>query len=83
MNRITHCVYCGRPITTPSKEHIIHNALGGLYESTGIRQSRFHHRREYLHRRRSDPADDLPRRQRLDAESLIAIESAYKKERIL
>ncbi|MDD6967068.1 MAG: HNH endonuclease [Firmicutes bacterium] len=36
MNRITHCVYCGRPITTPSKEHIIHNALGGLYESTGI-----------------------------------------------
>lgn len=36
MSHITHCVYCGCPITKESKEHIIHNALGGLYESTGI-----------------------------------------------
>lgn len=36
MSQITHCVYCGKPITETSKEHIIHNALGGLYESTGI-----------------------------------------------
>ena len=36
MSQITHCVYCGQPITETSKEHIIHNALGGLYESTGI-----------------------------------------------
>ena len=27
---------------------------------------RVHHRREHLHRRRTDPADDLPRRSRLD-----------------
>lgn len=29
-------MYCGKLITTTSKEHIIHNALGGLYESIGI-----------------------------------------------
>ncbi len=36
----------------------------------GFRQSRFHHRREHLHRWRSDPAYDLPWRQRLDTEPL-------------
>ena len=30
------CVYCGRHITTRSREHIIQNALGGLYESEDI-----------------------------------------------
>lgn len=30
------CVYCGNEITEESKEHIIQNALGGLYESTDI-----------------------------------------------
>lgn len=32
----THCAYCNTPITTRSSEHVIHNALGGLYESTDI-----------------------------------------------
>ena len=31
----------------------------------GLRKSRFHHRREHLHRWRPDPAHDLPRRSRL------------------
>ena len=30
------CVYCGKLITTRSREHIIQNALGGLYESEDI-----------------------------------------------
>lgn len=30
------CVYCGMPIKKESKEHIIQNALGGLYESSNI-----------------------------------------------
>lgn len=38
----------------------------------GIQQGWLHHRREHLHRRRSDPPDDLPRRSRLDAGSLIS-----------
>lgn len=33
---LTHCVYCNQEITTRSKEHVIHNALGGRYESTDI-----------------------------------------------
>ena len=33
---ISNCVYCGEKITTPSREHVIQNALGGLYESTDI-----------------------------------------------
>lgn len=36
MLHISYCVYCGKVITETSKEHIIQNALGGLYESTGI-----------------------------------------------
>ena len=28
-----NCVYCGKPITKRSREHIIQNAIGGLYES--------------------------------------------------
>lgn len=32
----TKCIYCNQEITTPSKEHVIQNALGGLYESTDI-----------------------------------------------
>ena len=32
----TNCVYCGKLITTRSREHIIQNALGGLYESENI-----------------------------------------------
>lgn len=31
-----NCVYCDKEITTPSREHVIQNALGGLYESTDI-----------------------------------------------
>ena len=31
-----HCIYCNREITTRSKEHVIQNALGGLYESEDI-----------------------------------------------
>lgn len=31
-----NCVYCGQEITTRSREHVIQNALGGLYESTDI-----------------------------------------------
>lgn len=31
-----YCVYCGRKIKKSSKEHIIQNALGGLYESAEI-----------------------------------------------
>lgn len=27
------CIYCGKQIVKRSKEHIIQNALGGLYES--------------------------------------------------
>lgn len=30
------CVYCGKTIEKESREHIIQNALGGLYESTDI-----------------------------------------------
>ncbi|WP_313758862.1 HNH endonuclease [Tissierella sp.] len=30
------CVYCGKVITKRSKEHIVQNALGGLYESEEI-----------------------------------------------
>ena len=29
----TKCVYCGKVIVTRSKEHIIQNAIGGLYLS--------------------------------------------------
>ena len=36
MTARTHCIYCNREITTRSREHVIHNALGGLYESTDI-----------------------------------------------
>ena len=32
----THCVYCNKEITTRSREHVIQNALGGLYESEDI-----------------------------------------------
>jgi len=31
-----NCVYCGKPIEKESREHIIQNALGGLYESEDI-----------------------------------------------
>ncbi len=31
-----NCVYCGKEITTLSSEHVIQNALGGLYESEDI-----------------------------------------------
>ncbi len=31
-----YCVYCGKPIVKKSREHIIQNALGGLYESGDI-----------------------------------------------
>ncbi|RGS13407.1 HNH endonuclease [Blautia obeum] len=31
-----NCVYCGKPITKRSREHIIQNAIGGLYESEDI-----------------------------------------------
>lgn len=31
-----NCVYCDKEITTRSREHVIHNALGGLYESGDI-----------------------------------------------
>lgn len=31
-----YCVYCGRKIEQVSNEHVIQNALGGLYESTEI-----------------------------------------------
>lgn len=31
-----YCIYCGRKIKKFSKEHIIQNALGGLYESSEI-----------------------------------------------
>ena len=31
-----NCVYCGKEITQRSREHVIQNALGGLYESTDI-----------------------------------------------
>lgn len=31
-----NCVYCGKEILTESREHVIQNALGGLYESTSI-----------------------------------------------
>lgn len=36
MTARTHCIYCNKEITTRSREHVIHNALGGLYESTDI-----------------------------------------------
>lgn len=36
MKERKNCVYCGRPITKRSKEHIIQNAIGGLYESQDI-----------------------------------------------
>ena len=32
----TNCVYCGKKIEKESREHIIQNALGGLYESADI-----------------------------------------------
>ncbi len=32
----TNCVYCNKEITARSREHVIHNALGGLYESEDI-----------------------------------------------
>lgn len=32
----SNCVYCGRPLEKKSKEHVIQNALGGLYESENI-----------------------------------------------
>lgn len=32
----TNCVYCNKEITTRSREHVIQNALGGLYESEDI-----------------------------------------------
>lgn len=31
-----NCIYCNEVITERSKEHVIQNALGGLYESTDI-----------------------------------------------
>ncbi len=31
-----NCVYCNKEITDRSREHVIHNALGGLYESTDV-----------------------------------------------
>ncbi|MBQ5699713.1 MAG: hypothetical protein IIV74_00255, partial [Alphaproteobacteria bacterium] len=31
-----NCVYCNKEITTRSREHVIQNALGGLYESEDI-----------------------------------------------
>ena len=31
-----YCVYCGKKIEKASKEHVIQNALGGLYESGEI-----------------------------------------------
>ncbi len=31
-----YCVYCGKKITQNSREHVIHNALGGLLESVDI-----------------------------------------------
>lgn len=33
---LENCVYCGKSITARSREHVIQNALGGLYESTDI-----------------------------------------------
>lgn len=36
MPNLKNCVYCGKPILDTSNEHIIQNALGGLYESGGI-----------------------------------------------
>lgn len=36
MTQRLNCVYCGKPITTRSREHIIQNAIGGLYESEDI-----------------------------------------------
>lgn len=33
---LENCVYCGNHITARSREHVIQNALGGLYESTDI-----------------------------------------------
>lgn len=36
MEKRDNCVYCGKPIIKRSKEHIIQNALGGLYESEDI-----------------------------------------------
>lgn len=36
MSKRDNCVYCGKPIIKRSREHIIQNALGGLYESEDI-----------------------------------------------
>ena len=36
MKRLKNCVYCGKPILEISKEHVIQNAIGGLYESEDI-----------------------------------------------
>lgn len=33
---LENCIYCGKHIDTRSREHVIQNALGGLYESTDI-----------------------------------------------
>ena len=31
-----NCIYCGQPITERSREHVIQNAIGGMYESVDI-----------------------------------------------
>ncbi|EOU1611323.1 TPA: HNH endonuclease [Clostridium perfringens] len=36
MSKKKKCVYCGKDILKKSKEHIIQNAIGGLYESEDI-----------------------------------------------
>lgn len=36
MAKRDNCVYCGQPIIKRSREHIIQNALGGLFESEDI-----------------------------------------------
>ncbi|MFL0270166.1 HNH endonuclease [Candidatus Clostridium radicumherbarum] len=36
MTERTNCIYCGKLITMRSREHIIQNAIGGLYESEDI-----------------------------------------------
>lgn len=33
MSKREKCVYCGKVIVTRSKEHIIQNAIGGLYDA--------------------------------------------------
>ena len=36
MTQRKNCIYCNKAITQRSSEHVIQNALGGLYESTDI-----------------------------------------------